>query len=318
MGHKQKQCLKMQAKERFDKLQCLGRSKHDDKVKAGREYDQLVSRGEAPAMTKQEYINEAIRDKIYSINTYGTYAKHNNYFFEYCEKNYNCKTLEQCRSHVDEWLQSRIDQGLSAYTIATEKAGLCKLYGEPSSNFIDTPARERENITRSRGVAVRDSLDLEKHADIINFCRGTGLRRDELKHLTGSQLRFNEGEAVLVIRGKGGRFREAPIVGPHKDDIIAKVQSAGDGKVWESVPSHMDVHSYRSDYATAIYTAYARPIEEIPYDRVNKGTGKPYQSGVYHCRGDRKGEKMDKEAMLKASKALGHNRLEVVAGHYIR
>ena len=318
MGHKQKVCLKMQAKERFDQLQCLGRSKHDDKVNAGREYVRLISRGENPGMTKQEYINDALRDKIYSIKTYGTYAKHNNYFLEYCEKTYNCKTLEQCRPHVDEWLQSRIDQGLSAYTIATEKAGLCKLYGEPAKNFIETPERNRGDITRSRGVAVRDQLDLEKHADIINFCRGTGLRRDELERLTGTQLQYRDGEAVLLIKGKGGKYREAPIVGPHKEEIIERVQNAGSGKVWDSVPSHMDVHSYRSDYATAIYTACARPIDEIPYDKVNKGTGRAYQSGVYHCKGDRKGEAFDKEAMLKASQALGHNRLEIVAGHYIR
>lgn len=314
MSHKSKKCLKEQARARFQELQSFGKSKHDDKYEAGREYDQLIS----PAMTKQEYINAAIRDKIYSYNTYGTYAKHNNYFLDFCEKKYKCKTLEQCRAHVDEWLQRRIDQGLSAYTIATEKAGLCKLFGEPASHFIETPTRKRENITRSRGVAIRDTLDLEKHAELINFCRGTGLRRSELENLTGSQLRFYGSDAVLVIKGKGGRYREAPIIGPHKDEIVAKLLKAGKGKVWESVPSHMDVHSYRSEYATAIYTAFARPIEEIPYDKVNNGSERRFQSSVYICRGNQKGRKLDKEAMRKASKALGHNRLDVVAGHYIR
>ena len=80
MGHKQYKCLKVQARERFDKITCFGRSKNDDKKEAGSHYDQLVRRGEDPGITKQEYINNAIRDKIYSINTYGTYAKHNNYF----------------------------------------------------------------------------------------------------------------------------------------------------------------------------------------------------------------------------------------------
>ena len=304
MSHKNKKCLKEQARERFEKITCIGRSKHDDKVQAGREYDRLPA--DKKTMTKQEYINDAIRDKIYSYNTYGTYAKHNNYFFEYCEREHGCRTLEQCRAYVDEWLQSRIDKGLSAYTIATEKAGLCKLYGEPATHFIETPERKRDDITRSREHVARDyGFSVEKNSEIINFCRGTGLRRDELEHLRGSQLRVDgNGNEVLAIRGKGGRYREAPIIGPHKAEIIDRIEKAGDGLVWDKVPSHMDVHGYRSDYATAIYTAYAR--DEIP------------KEDRYYCRGDRKGTVMDRPAMLQASQALGHNRLEVVAGHYIR
>ena len=73
-----------------------------------------------------------------------------------------------------------------------------------------------------------------------------------------------------------------------------------------------------AEYATAIYKAHARPIDQIPHDRVNKGTGHRYQSQVYTCRKDEAGRKLDKAAMLLCSKALGHNRLEVVANNYIR
>ena len=52
--------------------------------------------------------------------------------------------------------------------------------------------------------------------------------------------------------------------------------------------------------------------------RINKGTGHRYQSQVYTCRKDESGRKLDKAAMLVCSKALGHNRLEVVANNYIR
>lgn len=317
MSHKSKKCLKVQAKERFEKITCLRRSKHADKLTAAREYDRLTEK----TMTKQQYINEAIRDKIYSIRTYETYAKHNNYFLEYCEREHGCRTLEQCRKFADEWLQKRIDQGLSPYTIATEKAALCKLYGEPADNFIETPERKREDITRSRERVSRDrGFSLEKNSEIIRFCRGTGLRRDELENLTKSALIDNrDGTYSLGIIGKGGKYREAPIVGENMREIVDRIKNTPDGcKVWEKVPSHMDVHSYRSDYATAIYRSHARDIEDIPLDRVNVGTGKKYRSEAYHCRGDRKGTILDKKAMLKASEALGHNRIDVVASHYIR
>lgn len=64
--------------------------------------------------------------------------------------------------------------------------------------------------------------------------------------------------------------------------------------------------------------AHAREIKDIPYDRVNRGTGKRYQSQVYTCRKDEAGKKLDKAAMLICSKALGHNRISVVADNYIR
>lgn len=319
MGHKNKKCLKVQAKERFDRLTCFGRSKNEDKIKAGQMYDRLIRVGSDPGISKQEYINNAIRDKIYSINTYGTYAKHNNYFWDYCEKEHGCKTLDQCKQYVDEWLQKRIDEGKSAYTISMEKAALCKVYQVDSSAFIATPERIRADITRSREVAVRDTgFSLSKNAEIINFCRGTGLRRFELEKLSSKDLRYDkDNQPYLVVKGKGGRYRNAPIVGPHKDEIVKKIESA-DNKVWDNIPSHMDIHSYRSDYATAIYTAYARDPEALKGETWYNPKTNRLESAVYHCRGDRKGTTFDKAAMIKASEALGHGRLEVVAGHYIR
>ena len=67
-----------------------------------------------------------------------------------------------------------------------------------------------------------------------------------------------------------------------------------------------------------MYKDNARPIDKIPYDKVNKGTGHEYQSEVYTCRKDERKKKLDKGAMVKCSKALGHNRPEIVAGSYIR
>ena len=80
----------------------------------------------------------------------------------------------------------------------------------------------------------------------------------------------------------------------------------------------MPIHSYRGDYATMIYKAHARDIKDIPYDTINRGTGRKMQSEVYHCKKDEAGKKLDKAAMLVCSKALGHNRIDVVANNYIR
>ena len=78
-----------------------------------------------------------------------------------------------------------------------------------------------------------------------------------------------------------------------------------------------DIHSYRADYVTMIYHKYAREISDIPYDKINRGSGKRYQAEVYHCRGDEQHKKLDKRAMEKASFAVGHNRISVIASNYL-
>lgn len=88
--------------------------------------------------------------------------------------------------------------------------------------------------------------------------------------------------------------------------------------MWEHIHGAADIHGYRAEYATAVYKAHARDIKDIPYDKINKGTGRKYQSDVYTCRKDEVKRKLDRAAMTMCSKALGHNRAEVFATNYLR
>ncbi len=246
---------------------------------------------------------------------------------------------------------------LSAWTITLEREALGKLYGiKPDDpDFFRAPQRHREDIKRSRGDAVRDKHFSETNNDeFVKFCRGTGCRRNIMEKLEGrdlasradidreiasleSKTRTEAEEKHLSVlkdsvkqfpdqnyfihhrKDKGGRERYSPIIGDNKQQIVERMKATPpDEKVWQRVPGNADIHGYRGEYATEIYKMYERPIGEIPYDRINKGTGRKFQSGVYTCRKDESGKKLDKEAMMKASKALGHNRLEVVANNYIR
>lgn len=320
-------------------------------------YDKLTGMQAFGESKREAVANGTDRDKIFSFNTYQTYWKHTKYFIKWIqEKHTECTTLKSAKKHVNEWLQTRVDQGLSAYTVQTEAKAIGKLYGiQPDDpEYFNPPKRERANITRSRGDRVRDQhFSVANNDELIKFCQGTGLRRSELVALKGSDLvtkeqiqkkievleskeGLNPGEDkqlkmlqdanmfdveyfTYVRNGKGGRERLSPIVGKNAAQIIGRMKDTPkDAKVWQHVNSNADIHSYRSDYAVTIYKQYARSIEEIPYDRVNKGTGKRFQSEVYVCRKDESGKRLDKKAMLICSKALGHNRIEVVANNYIR
>ena len=322
-------------------------------------YDRLTGMQAFGESKKEAVANGTEKDKIFAFNTYKSYWKHTKYFIKYIkEKHPECTTLKSAKKYANEWLQTRVDQGLSAWTVQLEAKALGKLYGisPDDENYFKPPKRNREDIKRSRGVRVRDRhFSKTNNDELIRFCKGTGLRRSELVELRGKDLitreqieaeisrlesrlpaeltsadtkrlemlqdacLFPEGYFTHVRNGKGGRERLSPIVGPDAAQIIERLQNTpGEEKVWQHVHKSADIHGYRAEYATAIYKAHAREIQDIPYDRVNRGTGRKYQSEVYTCRKDEAGRKLDKAAMLVCSKALGHNRISVVADNYIR
>jgi len=247
---------------------------------------------------------------------------------------------------------------LSAWTLQTQSKALNKLYSiKPGDKYYyEPPVRHREDIIRSRLDTAQDKhFSKSNNDEFIKFCQGTGCRRNVIEKLHGEDMLTREqldqkiadlaNKEVLTIaqekdltalqdavenfpdqshfihhmNDKGGRDRYAPIIGPAKEQIIERFQkTSAQEKVWQHVPKNADIHGYRGDYATAIYKLYARSIDQIPYDRINKGTHFRYQSDVYVCRKDENGRKLDRVAMIKGSKALGHNRDCIIATNYLR
>lgn len=372
-------------------------------------YERMVSMqrfGESKKVAKKD---GTVKDKIFSRSTYDTYWKHIKYYLKWLKKNHpECTTLKAAKRHVNEWLQERVDQvddegkHLSAWTIQTEEAALNKLFGidENDRNRFKAPKRMRMNIIRSRGPAKQDKDFSERNNwELVQFCRGTGCRRNVLEKLEGRDLwtkermiheadelsvRLMEGDTLtseelnhLAVlndalitwtkegkqreaarlsekisndeiltdadqkylnylndaienepdhdyfihhrQDKGGLYRLAPIIGDAKDKIIERMQKTpAHEKVWKTVNAHADIHGYRADYAGAVYKMYARDIKDIPYDKYHPGIHRWYQSEVYNCRKDEPGKKLDKRAMLKCSKSVGHGRIDVIAIHYLR
>lgn len=242
---------------------------------------------------------------IFSYSTFRSYAKHAILFLKWAHRVYGCKTVAKARPYVDEWLVvENVNQ--SRWTVKLRASALAKLYDCSTKDFAPTGSRHRQDIMRSRGLAVRDKhFSAVRNADFINFCRATGLRRHEIHQITVSSLVHIDGVVCLHVKGKGGRWRDAPIIGPHADGVIAQVQAAGDDPVWPRIPVNAGIHGYRRDYTKAIYAMHARDNTTLS------------RSERYDCRGDLAGVCYDRVAMLIASRALGHNRISVIAGNYI-
>ena len=289
MGHKNKLSLLQQMTAVYQSKLKIGESKHLHKIQGDE------------------------TDWIFSWSTYKSYTRHAAYFLTWCKHKYKCKTLQQARKYAEEWLQMRIDSNLSAYTIKLELSALCKLYGDTAADYIPTPPRLRKNITRSRGKAARDAHFSEaKNEAFCLFARCTGLRRAEMKALTGDKLfQGEDGQWYILVNkmSKGGRPRNAPIIGtPEEVELVVNMMKrAGNNRVWKKVPE-CDVHNFRAEYATAIYLKHCRPVKSLPKEE------------RYCCRKDRKGTWFDRRAMGYASAALGHSfgRCSVVGEHYLR
>lgn len=269
------------------------------------ELDSKLAIGQSKFWDKQIKITNS---KIYSWETYRTYLKHNIYFVNWVKNNFKCKSLEECKPYINDWLKYRENQNLSNYTLKVESSALRKIFDISSEEIYKTKARERKNIQRSRGKKIRDKhFSEDNHQDLIKFCKATGLRRAELKELKGSDFKFvNYKPVIYISRGsKGGRIRTLPLIF-ETAFIINLMKSKGQNKVFDIIPNGADIHSYRAEYCTNVYKHYARDTSNIP------------KSEKYHCRKDLKGICFDKKAMLIASQCLGHNRIDVIAGHYIR
>lgn len=287
MGHKSKKSLVRQVQERLESKLCAGDSKHEDKR------------------------NGLTKGKIYSFNTFRTYEKHACSFAKWAKAEFGCKTLDECRQYVDAYLQYRAGY-CSAFTVKLDAAALGKTYGEPTTNFVQTPSRIRSEITRSRGEKAMDKHFSEtKHADMVEFCRACGLRRSELAKCRGSDLVPCSGSPVglgiYVASGKGGRSRVAGLYCSKEqaDSISAMCDAAGSNKLFERISGAADIHGYRREYAQRVYTSHTRPLETL--DTHSK----------YYCRNDKAGYIYDRDALKITSRMLGHNRIDVAASNYL-
>lgn len=224
-------------------------------------------------------------------------------------------------------------------------------------DYFAPPVRHREDIKRSREKTKSDVHFSEKrNEELVRFCRATGLRREGMKRIRGKDLwtrdqivceierikaipthKLTKEDSVMLricedtnffthnekyfvmVKEKGGRPRLSPVIGPDAEAVAERFRSRKpDEKVWQTVHKHADIHGYRAEYATALYREYARPIEDIPYDKYNNGSKKFFQGDVYVCRGELAGTKFDKKAALVVEKAIGHNTLHTFIQHYAR
>lgn len=250
------------------------------------------------------------QEKIFSYGTMKQYKRQCRLFADYVkERNQKAKHTSQAKKYAEDYLNHLIEIGRSPSTIQTARSALSKLYGETVAGNLDLPKKTRDSITNNRlDCQHLKRFSEKKNAELVNFCKKTGLRKHELKALQGDDLIQLDGKYYIhVRRGKGGKERFVEIY--EQDELVIQRmrQTPAGVKVWTKNNGWKEccpAHRYRADYAAALYHFYARDVSQL---------GKHEK---YFCRNDERGKVYDRQALKIVSENLGHNRINVIPVNY--
>ncbi len=213
-------------------------------------FHQYAARVDATTALGQKK-RDAAPDAIRSIETRKTYLNAGHRFCAWA-KAQGCKALGDVDLQtVQTYLAARQAQGLSAYTLHTERAALVKVLGYSSAD-IPLPARATAKITRSRGP---EPTIAPQHQDLVEFLQASGLRRNEARCLERRDIDIAAG-TIQVRRGKGGRSRTVTLLDTAVLDAL-KVDALRPTQKVLVVPHELDIHRQRRVFAQTLFRQLA-------------------------------------------------------------
>ena len=199
--------------------------------------------------------------------TENQYKKHALKFAEYCKSTYRCKTLEECKEHIQDYSNYLIASGKTASTTHTYLAGICRVLDVPLEN-INKPIRVVAENTRSRGtkaVDIRKDAGREVSPRLYDFAGIVGIRRNEYLHLAPDDLVVDnlENWCVRVKKGKGGKQQLQRIL-PDELELVKAVfdHPADEMHLFSKaeMDNKIDLHHLRALRAQQMYNYYLERI----------------------------------------------------------
>ncbi len=280
--------------QRLDALMADGKKRSDAK---------------AEARMRGESLFAWTDNRIHAFETRTNYQNVVMRFLAWCRDQHNLRDMAQIDARADElvslYLTERIAQGYSAWTLQTERSALRMFWSDRNlAAGVTLPMRRRKDIKRSRLPVQRDrNINLDNWQHVISFCLACGLRREELRDLRVCDVYVRSHDqrlVVRVVRGKGGKKREVLVFPGREQSVLDMVVGkVPDEHVFRHISSLLDIHSYRRQFARDLYEHLS-------------GKPLPPAEGRLHM------ADLDQTAILQVSRSLGHNRLDVVIGHYIQ
>lgn len=286
--------------------------------------------------------------------TRSAYIKNYRKFIDFCRKEFDCKTADECKEHIAAYVDFLVQKGLTPNTIHTYIAPVAIYHGVPMEE-IEKPKRCAAHNVRSRsnnGRQYRSDNDESnpKYARTVEFQKRVGIRRNELANLHGNDyLQDADGNFFVIVRkGKGGK-RQLQRILPEDIEFVKAYFNGTEDKVFKpkELNNQLDYHSMRAAQAKRAYKYYLDRMNSEPDYRteleneicrhwnercLNKKTKKPKPinksdfSGTYKLRGENKKlaiknglpTEYDRLAVLATSIFhLSHWRLNVAVSNYL-
>lgn len=275
--------------------------------------------------------------QIYSVNSYKTYLKQCKQYAKWLkqEKGINkIDDINKTEQYAKEYIQKRLEDGKSIYTVKMERSALGMLYGKQID--IKLPSRTPDQITRSRKETKNDRYISRdgKYKDVFTIAIATGSRRKDISKLCVNNFREVDGKLYVYFeRSKGGRDRLTPVLEKYEKDvrdIIEQAKNEGKTRLFNHIPKEIDVHGLRREYCQGLYDEI-KDNEELrdeilknyperrelktQKDKDGNTVTKEIKSDIYK---DRSGNTWKRDDIYVLSQALGHNRLDVSITHYLK
>ena len=208
------------------------------------------------------------KDKPMLAKTELQYKEHALKFAEYCKSTYRCKTLDECRPHIQDYSNYLTASGRTPSTTHTYLAGICRLLDVPLET-INKPIRVVAKNTRSRGtkaVDIRKDAGREASPRLYDFASIVGIRRAEYLHLAPDDLVVDDfgNWCIRVKKGKGGKRQLQRILPEELPAIKAVFDNPADANHLFSkteMNNKIDLHHLRALRAQQMYKYYLNRIQ---------------------------------------------------------
>ncbi|ACB86496.1 site-specific integrase [Natranaerobius thermophilus] len=226
-----------------------------------------------------------IPEKIFSSNSFQAAMQDSMRFHDFLKEK-GIKSIDKIKvAHATEYLNRRIKEGKRPTTVSRERNSLAKLLG--LKNCAEIPAKipqnTRDNIYKSRPDEIGNKSTLNptegKYKEVVEFARGTGLRRSEVERVKPENFYRDNGQLKMHLRGKpentkGARPRTVTVRKDYESYVEAKINETrenGYSRIISTLTENgqisgsLDVHGYgRRDFAWNRYITLSRPLNQIP------------------------------------------------------
>ena len=298
---------------------------------------------------RRESVTHKIMNRVIEIQneksphdlTRKNYIRNTKRFIKFCREQYDCKDFESCREHIQDYCDYLQEQGYSASTIHTYIASVTSTFSIPMSE-IRKPIRHIGEFTRGReNILNRTNQDFNnpEYDKVVEFQKRVGIRRNELKNLTGDCLVRDESGyyTIYVKHGKGNKLQHQRLNSKEDEEFIKQYfdGKAPDEPIFteKDINNDLNFHLLRAKSAQEFYDiqltrilnepGYAEQLTNEIIKRWNatnfdKLTGKvkPFNKqkleGWYVCRGS------VRKAAIENGRPIKYNRLAVIATSMMR